>query len=577
MRFDDSLKTVLAADSSSPFGAQATFRQLSDLMARGRVPADEVTLARLGELRAQVPAEIRATVARGLAAGSPPAGLVAFFAEDEPTIASAVLGGTDMGAADWVALLPRLGPAARAVLRRRGDLDPEVMRALETFGATDFAIGYDAAQSADPPAALSPVDCPAAPPVGDSPFTAVGELTDAMPVIAKVRLAAEGPGPAVSPPPIAPLRDHIGFDIADVVDRIASFTRERAPATPTKAPAVESFRFEAAADGRIVWTDAAPRGAIVGVTLARHDSDAAAQVDGVAAGAFRARTSFADARLTLSGDSPVAGEWRVSGVPMFDSTTGRFTGYRGGARRPRADEEATHRPVRARSEGLRRLVHELRTPTNAIAGFSELIEAQLLGPVAPAYRERASSIRTLAADLVAAIEDLDLAARIEGDALELRPGVIPVLPLLTRLAADLQALAALRGCAILIAEGKALAVACDDRAVERLVSRLLATMVSLAQADETIVVTPQRRDHRVAIAVTRPRALAAVADAALFNLDAEKEAVLPGAPLLGTGFALRLIRNLAGELGGDLTIGPDSLTLTLPAGAPVEMGRTSTN
>lgn len=576
MRFDDSLKTVLAADSSSPFGAQATFRQLSDLMARRRVPADEVMLARLGELRAHVPADIRVTVARGLAAGRPPAGLVAFFAEDEPAIASTVLGGTDMPAADWIALLPRLGPAARAVLRRRDDLDPEVMRALETFGATDFAIGYDATQPADGPVALAPVDCPAAPPVGESPFTAVGELTDAIPVIAKVRLATEGPGP-VAPPPITPLRDHIGFEIADVVDRIASFTRERAPTMPTPVPAVESFRFEAGPDGRIIWTDAAPRGAIIGVTLARHDAEAAAQVDGVVAGAFRARTGFTDARLTLAGDSPVAGEWRVSGVPTFDPVTGRFTGFRGGARRPRTDEEATPRPAKGRSEGLRRLVHELRTPTNAIAGFSELIEAQLLGPVAPSYRERASSIRTLAADLVAAIEDLDLAARIEGDALDLRPGVVPVAPLLTRLAADLQPLAGLRGCAILIAESEMLAVACDDRAVERLVSRLLATMVSLAQPDETIVVTPRSRDHRVAIAVTRPRALAAVPDATLFNLDAEKEAVLPGAPLLGTGFALRLIRNLAAELGGDLTIGPDSLTLTLPAGVPVEMGRTSTN
>ena len=37
MRFDDSLKTVLAADTSTLFGATAAFRQLSDLIARGRV------------------------------------------------------------------------------------------------------------------------------------------------------------------------------------------------------------------------------------------------------------------------------------------------------------------------------------------------------------------------------------------------------------------------------------------------------------------------------------------------------------------------------------------------------------
>ena len=566
MRFDDSLKTVLAADSSTAFGAQATFRQLADLMARGRVPADEVTLGRLRELRDQVPAEIRATVARGLGAGRTPLGLIGLFAEDEPAIASAALSVVDLPAADWVALLPRLGPSGRAVLRRRERLDPLVVRALETFGSTDFAIGYD------PPA---PVDCPPVPPVGPGPFTSVGALTRALPVVAAAKMAVQ----QAPSSPIAPSRDHIGFEIADVVDRIASFQRDRGVTAPAAAPAIGSFRFEAGADGMVRWTDATPRGAIIGVTLAHAGERGAAQVDGVVTGAFRRRTGFTDARLMLGGESPLAGEWRVSGVPVFDPATGRFTGYRGGARRPRVDESAARPLQRGRAEGLRRLVHELRTPTNAISGFSELIEAQLLGPVAPVYRERAAAIRVLAADLVAAIEDLDLAARIEGDALELRPGVVPVAPLLARVAGDLQPLAGLRGCALTVAKSApTLALACDDRAVERLVARLLATMVSAAQADEAIAVDVScGEDHRVTIAITRPRALAGVSDAALLNLDAEQEAGLPGAPLLGTGFALRLVRNLAAELGGSLAIGADRLTLALPAASPAAMGQASTN
>ncbi len=66
------------------------------------------------------------------------------------------------------------------------------------------------------------------------------------------------------------------------------------------------------------------------------------------------------------------------------------------------------------SDSLRQLVHELRTPANAVAGFAELIESELLGPVAPVYRDRASAIRSMAADLLASVEDLDTAARIEG-------------------------------------------------------------------------------------------------------------------------------------------------------------------
>ena len=50
-----------------------------------------------------------------------------------------------------------------------------------------------------------------------------------------------------------------------------------------------------------------------------------------------------------------------------------------------------------------------------------------------------------------------------------------------------------------------------------------------------------------------------------------------GGPLLGTGFALRLARNLAAELRGSLTIGEQALTLRLPAVFSAAMGQASSN
>src|SRR3546814_5933795 len=99
----------------------------------------------------------------------------------------------------------------------------------------------------------------------------------------------------------------------------------------------------------------------------------------------------------------------------------RFAGYRGTARRPRADESAAPRTAGIVPDSLRQLVHELRTPTSAIAGFAEMIEAEILGPVADPYRDRAAAIRRQARDLLVAIEDLDTAARLESRALDLRP------------------------------------------------------------------------------------------------------------------------------------------------------------
>jgi signal transduction histidine kinase len=264
---------------------------------------------------------------------------------------------------------------------------------------------------------------------------------------------------------------------------------------------------------------------------------------------------------------------------MFDPDSGRFIGYRATARRPRSDEQAipVERPG-MRPDALRQLVHELRTPTTAIAGFAEMIESQLLGPVAPAYRARAATIRDQARDLLAAIDDLDLAARIEGKALDLRSGRIAVAPLLERVAADLAPLAELRGTRVAIDPAASAAeVAGDERAVERLIGRLLAALVAAGGRDETIGVVTARDGHDVLIAFDRPAALAVRADDGLLAIDGEDEAGGEGAPLLGTGFALRLVRNLAAELGGGLAIDAQRLTLRLPAADTASMEQVSTN
>src|SRR3546814_13581271 len=83
----------------------------------------------------------------------------------------------------------------------------------------------------------------------------------------------------------------------------------------------------------------------------------------------------------------------------------RFAGYRGTARRPRADESAAPRTAGIVPDSLRQLVHELRTPTSAIAGFAEMIEAEILGPVDDPYRDRAAASPRPARDLPDPLRD----------------------------------------------------------------------------------------------------------------------------------------------------------------------------
>lgn len=591
MRFDDTLETVLAADVSTAFGKASAWRQLVDLIGRRRIPDDARALALLESIRGDVPVAVRITSARALEMAEPPAALVKLCVVDEIAVAAPILRTARLSAGEWIELLPRLAPPGRGVLRGRRDLPVGVGEALDGFRAADFVLAGDVATSIAAPAvadapANDTIEAPLMPAV--SPFVPVGVAALEIPVVAAaLQQAADAAPPQANEEPVAAQKaaalhgDLVKrgdggegnaeappagtFEIADVVARIDAFyTRQpewqAAPSAPARA---DGFRFETDAQGVIRWVAGVSRAPLIGLSLDMTAMPDGSRVDGVAAGAFRQRARFAGARLFVAGDSDAGGDWRISANAAFDPASGRFTGYRGTARRPRSEESATQSGARGSAGGadsLRQLMHELRTPTNAIAGFSELIEREILGEAAPVYRERAALIRDRARALLAAIDDLDIAARIDAAALKLHSGEVALQPLFDRVADELAPLAVMRGADVILPADE-LAVAGDARAIERLLSRTLATLLSAAGDGERIGVGLTAESEMVAIDFDRPGALAGYADDAIFTIDDEREE----AALLGTGFALRLIRNLARELSGSLVIDADHLTIRLPA------------
>lgn len=612
MRFDDSLATILSADTATPFGAQTAWRQVVDLMGRGRIAADPATLTRLAELRGSVSDATRSASARLLSLCQPPAALVAFFAQDDLAIAAPVLRMAQLSDAEWLDILPQLNPRTRSVLRHRRDLSDAVMRGLESFGPVDFVLpNMAAAPSApmpvEPPVAAAPVaerPVPKAPPqpwpiaapsvpradtVREAPAVPLSVMLDPVPTQAATpfvplgQVARSLPFMAEAlrhaPSPAAPPR----YEIADLVARIDAFNqrREEVTGTPDAHAGPAHFDFETDERGLILGVDGVARGALVGVSIAATAAQGLAQFDGVAMGAFRSRAPFRDARLEIGGMSDAAGSWRVSAAPYFDALSARFLGYRGSGRRPRRDECATIATVpagadAASSDSLRQLVHELRTPANAVAGFAELIESELLGPVAPVYRDRATAIRSMASDLLAAVEDLDTAARIEGHVLELRPTKVPLAPLIQRLLGELQPLAELRRAEIRFEPPAAMIAAmADDRATERLIARLFSVLLSNCVVGERLTASLTEEQGMASLRVDRPLALAIETDAALLS-DAGDEEQRDGAPLLGTGFSLRLVDKLGAEMGGGLSIGLHRVVLTLPIDMDQRAGKAST-
>jgi len=539
MRFDDMIATVLAQPSDRPDRLAAQWRQLVDLLAQHRSGKEGPDAARAYELlratRGLVDPAVRLQAARALAGRRIEPDLIAFFTEDNAAIAAPLIASARLEPGEWTGLLPRLGPAGRALLRHRADLDPAVRGALAAFGSSDFILEQTA----------------------DAADAAEGAEAEAVESESQIR---------------------------ELVARIEAYRRQREsepPRVPAAPAQADTFRWETGSDGILVWVDGAPRGPVVGQSIAWIAGPGQNGVDGQASGAFEKRAPFRDARFSVAGDGPAAGDWRISGIPFFDPALGGFLGYRGTARRPRPDEiarAAAEAPpsgvfgTQFPADALRQLIHELRTPLNAILGFAEMIEGQYMGPAAAPYRGRAAAIMEQARGLLGAVDDLDTAARIESRKLELGESAVDAVALLVRLHDSFARLAAGRGSRLdlEIADGLPLALV-EPAAAERMFGRVLAGTIGLAAPDEAIrsrlSLESQAGRTMICLAVDRPRAIAGLEESALLDPGYSPEGDWPGAPALGLGFALRLVRNLADAVGGALRIEKERFALFLPVAA----------
>jgi signal transduction histidine kinase len=538
VRFDDRIATVLAQPAATPGARAVKWRQLVDLLAqrRGGAPSPEMTqaFAYLGAHRDQLPKEARQEIARALAGLRIEPSLLGFFADDHPAVAAPLLATAQLERDQWLALLPRMSPTGRALLRHRRDLGPDVAQALLAFGATDLILSG----TVGPPAAAE---------------------------------QAIGQGEA---------------QIRDLVARIEAFRKHRSVAVardpqPASFETVESFRWETGPDGMILWVADAPRGPLIGQSIATISERGQHGVDGQAAGAFEKRAPFRDARFNIGGAGPACGDWRISGVPFFDPHRGNFLGYRGSARRPRLDEVAHAPPAEAAlfgtqlpADALRQLIHELRTPLNAIAGFAELIDGQYMGPAGAGYRARAAEIMEQAGRLLSAVDDLDTAARIATRRLTLDDSSVDAVALLCRLHDAYERVANERQARLAVSITRDLPHArVEVDAAERMLARMLAATIGLAGEGETISASMAMGDYgprkMLCLSIDRPRAIAGFDETALLDPGYSPDGDWPGAPALGLGFALRLVRNLAEAVGGALVIGEERFFLYLPpAGEP---------
>jgi len=536
MIHDDRLETVLRTPAAGAGASRIRFAQLLDIL--GRVAsrdwngAHDIALARLVELGAGLPADAKRRLLETAPLRSVP--VVRALSGEEAGSAALAMAGARLTEDEWLGLIPELPVRARGFLRRRQDLGPRVERLLHDLGANDLALPLPADYVEEAPA-----------------------------------IAAGAPAPV----PMQPLRSDPN-GIGAIVRRIEAFRRARDEAVETLAidprlpfaedrlepsPRIAELAFRTDAEGAIDWADGAAQTALWGHHPFTAGPDAPLRCDATTVRQVRSRVPVQGGRLEIEGPEHLAGAWQVDAIPLFADRGGRFTGYIGRFRRTAKDVAA--RPA---NDQLRQLLHELRTPINAVQGFAELIQQQIFGPTPHEYRGLAAAIAADAARILGGFEDIDRLIKLETAQVDPDAGSADIGDAFRRMVAQLETVVAPREVRLKVdLPAEPLLVGIEAIELERMLWRALAVIGSAAQPGERLRFSLARDGDSCLVSMKLPASLADLDDDRLFAPDS-KSAPLPGSAMLGSGFALRLAAAEARGARGRLVRHGEYLRLHLP-------------
>ncbi|KLI63161.1 sensor histidine kinase [Aurantiacibacter marinus] len=567
MQFDDRLATVLRSRADSDAVLRTKYRQLLDLLGTSKEEGDSElraqAYARLNELAEALPQEEQARILRepGLRLRNP--ALVAFLARGEAKPGASAMATARLTDEEWLELIPKLPVTARGFLRHRRDLSPAIKALLARLGVGDLVLPEpegDAAarslrqssgwQSASPPIstpistpASTPISAPASPPARTSPAPSASKLTNP--------LTSEEAG------------------IGALLKRIEAFreTRRSQPNDPRlpmgedqHVQPLQTIEFSCDTDGMAVWADENIAPMIVGMQLTSSRTSTLITMDLDTKAAFAARQPVYAARITVNAAPEISGQWHLDAAPLFDPATGSFIGYRGCLRHAveivAAEEESE-------ADAMRQVLHELRTPVNAIQGFAEIIQQQLFGQVPHQYRAHAASIGVDSATLLAGFDEVDRLVQLEADTMELEPGTADLRAAVSETVQRLQAVLRPRhaGFSLNVSGGPFVTALSRSEALA-LCWRLLATAAgALAPGEEVdLVLTSDGSEIQLELAAPRSLTDGGMADPAE---SGRQRAVNAG--MFGPAFAFRLAQAEAKSAGGYLNCKTNRVTLVVPA------------
>jgi PAS domain S-box-containing protein len=238
----------------------------------------------------------------------------------------------------------------------------------------------------------------------------------------------------------------------------------------------------------------------------------------------------------------------------------------------RAEAEAANR---AKTDFLAVMSHELRTPLNAIAGYAELIEMGLRGPVTPEQTEDLGKIKRSQRHLLGLINDIMNFARLETGHVSLSVTDMSVNETLAVLDALTEPQVAAKGIAYEKARCEpGLTAWADEEKTRQILINLVSNAIKFTPRGGTITIECEDDDEVVRFRVRDTgRGIAREKLELIFEPFVQVNKQFPRDEGVGLGLAISrdLARMMHGELTADSEVGVGSLfTLTLPRHKPTE-------
>jgi signal transduction histidine kinase len=297
---------------------------------------------------------------------------------------------------------------------------------------------------------------------------------------------------------------------------------------------------------------------------------------------LKARGSLLGAITFISADP----DWRYTPKDLLfaEDLAGRVAMGMDNARLFRDAQEAREEAVaavarasvsdRAKTDFLATMSHELRTPLNAIAGYAELLELGMRGPITDQQREAISRIRRSEQHLLGIVNDILMFAKTDTGRIPLQLENTPVGPAIDAVQFLIQPLLSAHEIELTHVESEeGLSVVADRNRLNQILVNMISNAVKFSKRCGAVKVRSEVQEHLVAIHIQD--------QGCGIHEDKLEEIFEPFVQLSsgltrtaeGSGLGLPISRELARLMGGDVTVESELrrgsiFTLTLPMSPP---------